>query len=215
MLEWLYRTTTSQTTDTDAEGKAVTREVWEAKFLWGQIVYQSAKVAPSAPPSGGAPASSPPTSSAVSPTTSISTSSPSREASTTKPGAPTKPVTLADRVARESHWLDVDRTADSRAQSPDILDAAENVQRRRSVGVLGYTLLGDTMQRGKQGEGREGKDGKGKGKRERYESTWVDVDRTEDSRAESPELDEGEVAEAVGRSSGEKKGSPLADPRNN
>ncbi|GMK56169.1 hypothetical protein CspeluHIS016_0300090 [Cutaneotrichosporon spelunceum] len=83
-----------------------------------------------------------------------------------------KPATVAERVANESHWLDVDRTADSRTETPELDERTVT-----NVGVLGFNVWGS-------GNGDEAKPMMEK------ESHWLDVDRIADSRAESPVLDD-------------------------
>lgn len=204
-MDWLYRTSTTQSIHTDASGHPYTKDVWEAHLLWGALVYQSARLVPDSSFSSG-----PPTN------TSLPNPSPSTR----------KPITLAEKVAHEPHWLDVDRTGDSRAQSPDFPDSTEDNQEKKeitpslSVGVLGYNVFG---------KGSKPQEGDTEKKaRVAHESHWLDIDRVADSRAESPELrepaggsekrekeKENTVKEVMGSPLKKTVGSsPLADPKN-
>ncbi|BEI80905.1 hypothetical protein CcaverHIS002_0200650 [Cutaneotrichosporon cavernicola] len=147
-MDWLYSTSETQTTETDAAGNPYTTDTWEARVL-GQVVYKVTTQG------GLAPAGDKP-----------------------------KPATLADGVATESHWLDVDRTADSRAETPEPgLGPGRTVT---NVGVLGFNVWGS-------GNG---------GKERDKESHWLDVDRIADSRAESPVLGEASPAIPTNSTSG-------------
>ncbi|KLT41401.1 hypothetical protein CC85DRAFT_329134 [Cutaneotrichosporon oleaginosum] len=155
MPDWLYHTAATHTTEVDAAGHPISKDTWEARVL-GQVVY---RVTTQAEGDGEK-----------------ATAKSGNEAtkSSTETNGATKPTTLADKVAHETHWLDVDRTADSRADSPE-----PEVRRGRvtSVGVLGFNVWG-------KGEGKE-------------ESHWLDVDRIADSRADSP-VGEHETKKLVG-----------------
>jgi hypothetical protein len=140
MPDWLYRTSETHTTETDAAGKPYSKDTWEARVL-GQVVYKVTTQSDAAP-----------------------------EPETPLKTVPDKkPPTLADKIAHESHWLDIDRTADSRPESPDIPE--DHPRKVTNVGVLGFNIWGSNGSGGKVME---------------KESHWLDVDRIADSRAESP-----------------------------